>query len=81
MRLKLGVCMGRIVAEVGDIWCFVYNKGMSYEYSEYHLILRAYPDRYHGTLYQTYCISEGTMVPDLIIDAVSIRDYDAHQVA
>lgn len=67
--------------QVGDIWRLQYGILGNDTYCEYHLILRHYPHTVHGTLYHTYCINDAVMVPDLILDSRSVRDYDAQRVA
>ena len=64
--------------EVGELWGF----NNPYEKSaDHYLILQIYSDRHYGYLYRSLHIESGDIVPDLIIDEGTVRNYNAHKVA
>ena len=64
--------------EVGELWEFKnpYEKNV-----DHYLILQMYADDHYGWLYRCLHIESGDIVPDLIIDSGTVRNYNAHKVA
>ena len=64
--------------EVGELWEFIspYEDG-----PDHYLILQAYRSDDYGILYRALHLETGGIIPDLIIDSGTVRNYKAHKIA
>ena len=67
--------------EAGELWSFDMNRGRDGQtIISLYLLLEKRQDDTYGHLYRAMLIETGEIIPDLIIDADTIRAYDGKRV-